>query len=288
MTNNSQSVKKNLSSIQVLKTLHFLLEDNYNMRELLKKLNENEPVPIFNNSVVSKYINTCRYLGFEIPKINSRYYVTSIPFGFSYNNNEIDLISNFKKIAESKMSEKALKLFNSFIEKINRYASKKISKIEITDSNKSLQYFENAVRDKNKVKLIFKNKDILECVPIKILDSDGKTFFVVFKGKIRMVDSTRLVAIEILSDKFVHRFSDQTTLFKLRGDLAKRYQPRENERIRLENDGTIIVINVGENKETLFSRLLRYDSCCEILNPKVYREEFVSIIDSTLKNYGEE
>jgi len=57
----SHAVKKNLSSIQVLKTLLVLLENNYTMQELVEKLNENENDSVFNNSVVSKYINTCRY-----------------------------------------------------------------------------------------------------------------------------------------------------------------------------------------------------------------------------------
>ena len=54
------SLKKNRSSMQVFKTLQLLLQDNYTMHELVEKLNLNEPEAIFNNSVISKYINTCR------------------------------------------------------------------------------------------------------------------------------------------------------------------------------------------------------------------------------------
>ena len=57
------SQKKNLSSMQVIKTLQTLLQGNFTMNELIEKLNANESEPIFNNSVVSKYINTCRYCG---------------------------------------------------------------------------------------------------------------------------------------------------------------------------------------------------------------------------------
>ena len=53
-TNDNQAVKRNQSSMQVLKTLQLLLEDNYTMSELIEKLNEKEDEPIFNNSVVSK------------------------------------------------------------------------------------------------------------------------------------------------------------------------------------------------------------------------------------------
>ena len=44
--------KKNLSSIQVLKTLQALLEDDYSMPDLLKRLNGETTTPVFNNSIV--------------------------------------------------------------------------------------------------------------------------------------------------------------------------------------------------------------------------------------------
>ena len=47
-----QVVKRNLSSMQVLKTLQVLLEGNYTMNELTKKLNEDEDSPVFNHSVI--------------------------------------------------------------------------------------------------------------------------------------------------------------------------------------------------------------------------------------------
>ena len=56
---NKLSQKKNLSSMQVIKTLQILLQGDYTMNELIEQLNANESEPIFNNSVVSKYINTC-------------------------------------------------------------------------------------------------------------------------------------------------------------------------------------------------------------------------------------
>ena len=70
---NKLSQKKNLSSMQVIKTLQILLQGDYTMNELIEQLNANESEPIFNNSVVSKYINTCRYCGIEIPKIHNKY-----------------------------------------------------------------------------------------------------------------------------------------------------------------------------------------------------------------------
>ena len=103
-----------------------------------------------------------------------------------------------------------------------------------------------------------------------------------------MVDTERVSGIEVLSDKFVKNYSEQVVVFELKTPLAQRYSLRENERLIKPFDGqSITVSNHGEGKEILLSRLLRYDDKCEIINPKIYREEMKEIIDSALRNYGE-
>ena len=281
------SMKKNLSSMQVLKTLQVLLQGNYTMQELIQILNANEKDAIFNNSVVSKYINTCRYCGFEIPKIHNKYFVASLPFGMELNNLEIDLLENFQKIVRNDMTKRYNQLFDKFIEKINRYSNKKLSRVEKDTYQFAAELFESAAKDKRKIKLMFKTRVEMICIPLKIVENKGRTFFHVFhKTKERMIDADRISGIEILSQKFVHNFNEQVVVYTLSGALATRYSLRENEQlIQREKDGKIVISNRGENKEILFSRLLRYDKYCEILNPKVYREEFKQILDEAIKNY---
>ena len=98
------SRKKNLSSIHVLKTLQILLEGDYSMQELIKLLNKNEPNENFNNSVISKYINTCRYIGINIPKINNIYYVADIPFGLELSVTDLDLLNNLQVVIKKMTS----------------------------------------------------------------------------------------------------------------------------------------------------------------------------------------
>ena len=98
------SQKINISSLQVLKTLQVLLEGDYSMNELIKLLNKNEPKENFNNSVISKYINTCRYIGINIPKINNKYYVATLPFGLELSLNDIDLLNNFHTVIKNDMT----------------------------------------------------------------------------------------------------------------------------------------------------------------------------------------
>ena len=124
------SVKKNISSMQVLKTLQILLQGNYTMQELISKLNVNEKEPVFNNSVISKYINTCRYCGIDIPKIHNKYFVASMPFGLELTSNDINLLEKLQDVIKKEMTRKYNKIFDSFIEKINKFSNKKIARVE--------------------------------------------------------------------------------------------------------------------------------------------------------------
>lgn len=283
------SMKKNQSCIQVLKTLQVLLQGNFTMQELISKLNAGEPAPVFNNAVISKYINTCRYCGIDIPKIHNRYFVTSMPFGFELEGVETDLLTILQRIVRQDMAKKYNKIFDEFIEKINRFSNKKLARVEKETYQVSAELFEHAVDDKRKIKLMFKNRDIYECIPVKMVVNNGKNFFhVIYKNKDRMVDMSRVSGIEVLNEKFIATFSDQVVVFELKGALAQRYNLRENERIIKPYDGNCITVsNQGDSKEILFSRLLRYDDKCEIIHPKSYREEMAQVINSALSNYEE-
>lgn len=282
-------MKKNQSCIQVLKTLQVLLQGNFTMQELISKLNAGEPAPVFNNAVISKYINTCRYCGIDIPKIHNRYFVTSMPFGFELEGVETDLLTILQRIVRQDMAKKYNKIFDEFIEKINRFSNKKLARVEKETYQVSAELFEHAVDDKRKIKLMFKNRDIYECIPVKMVVNNGKNFFhVIYKNKDRMVDMSRVSGIEVLNEKFIATFSDQVVVFELKGALAQRYNLRENERIIKSYDGNCITVsNQGDSKEILFSRLLRYDDKCEIIHPKSYREEMAQVINSALSNYEE-
>ena len=283
------SQKKNLSSMQVIKTLQVLLEGNFTMSELIEKLNQNEEEPVFNNSVISKYINTCRFCGIEIPKIHNKYFVTSMPFGLELTNIDINLLESMQNLVKNEMTKKYNKLFNNFIEKLNRYSNKKIARVEKATYQLTSELFENAVADRRKIQLLFKNRVIMECIPIKITEVKGKTYFNVFyKNRERMIDSARVSGLEVMKQKFLQNFNDESVIFLIRDDLAARYDLRENEQYtKTDRIGWKAISNRGENKEVLLSRLLRYDDKCEIISPKTYRDEMKQILDSALSNYGE-
>lgn len=285
-----EAVKRNQSSMQVLKTLQLLLEDNYTMSELIHKLNANEKEPIFNNSVVSKYINTCRYVGMDIPKIHNKYFVASIPFGLELSSRERDLIDELQYAVKNTMSVKSDNTFAGFIEKLSRYSNKQIVRVEPKTRQQAFELFDKAVAERRRINLLFRAKAVFECIPLRITEKKGKTCFnVIHDGKEKVIAADRITGLEIVDRKFTQPENSpvQDVVFKIKGPLAERYTLKENEQIQTSNlPEFIVVTNAGEDKERLFSRLLRYDINCEILYPLHYREEMKNLLDKMLQNYG--
>ena len=281
--------KRNLSSIQVFKTLNMLLDGDYTMSELLEKLNANETDAIFNNSVVSKYINTCRFCGFNILKLHNRYFVVDIPFGMKLNDSESDAINELKNIIELNMSNRAIKVFNKFSTRISRFASKKITKIEKNSRTDFFEYFEKAISGRKTVQLLFKNNFNIIGIPLSIKYSKGKAFAHIFDSKKeRMIDIARLSGIKVLNNTYYDNYNkEEDVVYILKSSLAKRYEIKKDEQLLKSNeDETLSVLNKCKNKEALLSRLMRYDELCEIVTPISVRKTMKQNINDTLKNYG--
>lgn len=284
----SKVVKKNISGMHVLKTLQVLLEGNYKMSELLEKLNANEKEPIFNNSVVSKYINTCRFCGIDIPKINNRYYVSSMPFGLHLSKRDVELLAEMQNIARKIFSTRFNKIFDKFLLKINKYSNKQLAKVEKRTIDIVYERFYKAISQKRRILLIFKIKTVLEVIPVDIIDIKGRKMFKVIddNNNEQLISVEKISGLEILDKKF--KEEEQTVTFKLYEGLASRYTLREHEEIQMNNLPEYIVVkNIGEEKDKLISRLLRYDSKCEIISPQSYRDEIKAMLNKMLENYGE-
>lgn len=281
--------KKNNSGIQVIKTLQVLMDDNYTMAELVKKLNMNEKKPIFNHSVVSKYINTCRYCGISIPKIQNRYFIAQLPFGLELTIDDLDVLDTFHDIAKKKLSPLYSKLFDKFVNRVKHFSNKEILRVEEKTKELTLSVFEKAIKENRRVALMFRVKSTLDCIPISITETkDGqKNLNVKYKEKNKTISLNKITGIVLLDKRgSFYNSEDKTVVFKLTGELAKRYTLRENEHITCNKLPEYIVVNNrGENQEELLHRLLRYDSDCEIINPCTARTDMKNLIEKTLKNY---
>lgn len=287
----NEVVKRNISGLQVIKTLQILLENNYTMSELIERLNSTEKEAVFNNSVVSKYINTCRFCGFDIPKIHNKYFLAKVPFGLEPTQRDFELLAILQACANRRLGGKSNKLFNDFIRRLNKYSNKDIIRVEKKTFKITCEMFDKAIQEKRKVMLMFKAKALLECIPLEIVEQKGKLYFkVLYNDKERYVAMERISGLEILGKVFVPSEEElgETVVFKIKGDLISRYTLREHEtEIGRHIPEYITISNTGEDKKELLSRLLRYDKLCEIVSPQHYRDEFKLMLNDMLANYGE-
>lgn len=286
----NELVKRNISGMQVIKTLQLLLEGNFTMAELIEKLNQKEKESIFNNSVVSKYINTCRYCGIEIPKINNRYYVAKLPFGLDLEPKDYELLQLLQQTANEKLSGKLTKLFSNFIRKLNQYSNRDIIRVEKKNVKIAYEVFEKAVLEKRKIQLMLRTNVILDCIPLSITNYKNKPVFkVLHKEKERYVNVERVTGLQVLGNIITPEENlAKEVIFRIYGDFAKKYTLREHEtEIARSMPNHITISNCGEDKDELLSRLLRYDKFCEIVSPQEYRDEFKTMLRNMLKNYGE-
>ncbi|MCQ2739064.1 MAG: hypothetical protein MJ237_02420 [bacterium] len=289
MNNKKSAVKKNISSLQVLKTFKLLMTGNYNMHELVGLLNDNDMGLCFNTGAISKYINTCRYCGINIIKNNNKYIIAGLPFGVEFTDTDLDTLLTLQLASYQILSGKDMKIFKQFLGLLDKYTNRDIVKIDKSTTDLTRTVFEKAISDKRKIRIRFRTSPPIECIPIDLVLNNGKIFFnVYYNNKEKLISSSNVFYVEVLNDKFLPMNMDNTVIFKIKGELIKRYHLREHENIIEYNIPEFITIaNRGEKKELLLTRLLKYDTLCEIISPKSYREEMKQIINDTLSNYGE-
>ena len=130
----------------------------------------------------------------------------------------------------------------------------------------------------------------MECIPLDIVEQKGKTCFkVLHNDKERLVALDRISGLEVLGKIVsVDDVVGQEVIFNIKGPLIDRYALRDHEtEVARKAPEYVRISNIGEDKEELFTRLLRYDNCCEIVSPQSYRDEFKALLNNMLANYGE-
>lgn len=286
MANSATIGKINQASLKVLKILSLLFEKNMTMNELVDAMNNNGLGPC-NNFVVSKYINTCKSCGIDIQKINNKYTILNFPIGLRFSPTESELLFEVKSLSENLKSGELENTIDKFISKLHLAFYKSGTGLQSSKNYRIIKIFEKACLSQCDIKIIFKDKTTYNCFPKEIQVVDEKIIFKTYNNdESKELNPDDIIDIRIIDDKVLTKESMATVIFEIKGSLAKRYQPRENEQItHFKNNGSIIITNRYEDKKQLLHRLMRYDSSCKVLKPKAYVAEMQEMIANTLKNY---
>lgn len=279
--------KVNLASLKVLNTLQLLFAKDLSMEELIKsyELYHNENC---SNFLMSKYINTCRYCGIDIKKINNKYTVLNLPIGLNFSGNELSLFQELKNCCERVKIDQLSDSMQKFLNKINRRAERPISPVAtsaIHDQN--IKTFEKSCIQKQKVKLVFTDGTSKICEPVDITIGRDKIILTIFDGQAsHELSPDDIEVVKMLPQKSKSMYMPTTVLYELKGKLGKKYQIRDHEHIlKMSRNGDIVITNRFEDKTKLLHRLMRYGDNCKLISPKSYVEDMKKMIEETIKNY---
>lgn len=290
--------KKLATPLKIIKILKLMTEKPVSLKDIMESLEEDDN--FVNRETISKYFATLRNAGCDIQKKQNKFYI-KYPV-LSLNNTEIDTLAGFQKITKNLASKKDYNEFLKFLDKLfsltNTDEISRYKKILQNKEDKNL-IDTDRFRDKieslsdfiqepiQKVKIIFEDKPYT-IIPVK---------FHYFKKSICLFGydcsnnvNKNFPINKIQSIKQIPSLAQNTdfalsTTFKLKGILKKTYCAKEGE-IVSPYDDYLIVSNKYEDKETLFKRLLKYGTNCEILYPKSDREKFRTMIHSLIKTHS--
>ena len=293
------NLKKVTSSYRIMKILKLLYQKPRSIDELCFELDAN--CIGVKKETITKYFSTLRRCGCTVEKRNGKFYLINMPFCINLNQKELETLAYFHKFSQkfhSKLFEEKTHLLLSKLLKLTDIEThtkyhKILNKTKVQDfvieKNilKKISVVSNYIEEKSKIKIEFKG----EChiaIPKNLIYSKGEFYLKIFLEEEDKYKNIKISDIdnffEIGQNRGRTNFAS-TTVFKIKDRLAFGYYPYEEEIVQTEEDGSKIVSNKTQDKDTLLKRLLKYGVLCEIISPKSEKELFLNSIDEMIKNF---
>lgn len=295
------------AAYRVFETLAFLMKQPANVPEITQHLESLETIGERNYSkaLIYKYLSTLKFAGIELKRHKCRYEIGKLPFRLNLSNEDVTALSILKALLKVTAEKNIIKEVNKFFYQLNmRIDFEKNpykdeikeckNKITLTKEQiKEVKKYEELQKEDLRFKITYKNilneTTSVICEIIEAYTENNNVYLKVYntlQGCFLVLNTKQIEDIEETPQKNTHRYFSSTTVFKLKGKLAKRYTLREEEQaLGFDQDGCLTVASKQEPKEDLFLRLMRYGNNCEVVSPKSDRETMHSLITETLKNY---
>ncbi len=279
------------SGVKIFIVLEILFNSPKSIEEISEKLLEYNIKA--DKKAISKYLRTIKLFGFDIEKINGKFQVLNSPVQnkqkflggdiifclldhfFDDKNIEYRILKRkFRNIFDVENNIKIKELIDENfkysktvalnIEKINNLIKKNKKEVNAIYKEKKLKLTIKEIKfAKNGVFLYAKDKGL----------KDNRYLKLNYIEKIKP-DKTRKIKFE----------QKEGINFKIKENLIKNYILKKGEQANYINGETIIT-NCYEDKEEIFSRVLKYGTKAEILTPEKERKQFVKKIKGLIKYY---
>ncbi len=254
--------------------------------------------------VLNKYLNTLKVFGIKVHKESNKFVLDNSLFSLEYTPDDLKSISILLNTVENFPDKDISSNINDFIQNLilRMGAEDRISLDNFrgdydftfyhSDLKKQIEECKKICKENHVINILYKKnkKQIsLRCIPKEII-YDSKTAYLSLLNKDERLEIPLPSILSIVSSPQVaarHEVAN-TVVFKLKNRLAKTYKLKENEYLQGQDEnGNLIVVNKGETSDKLLSRLKRYSYNCEIISPKTLKNQMISLINETLKKYGE-
>ncbi len=258
------------------------------------------------NVTLNKYLNTLKIFGVEVKKVKNKYYLLNMPFNINFTEGELYAVALIKSalniLPKGKNRTNIEKLINELQSRYDS-ATKKLEVAVTSARNYDLSFYftkfekqiENCERyclEGNNIDVTYNSggKDVnLICVPKEVKYLENSVCISVYNNLTRQVFDIPMdciKSIKQLGTRIDSPLVCTTVIFKLKGDLIKRYNLREWEYTKgLDENGWLTIVNSGEDFNVLANRLFKYGYSCVVISPKSLRDHMINLINSTLENY---
>ena len=280
------------SGVKIFLIIEILFSSPKNIEEISNKLLEYNIKA--DKKTVSKYLRTLKLFGFEIEKINGRFQVLNSPLMIKQKNSGAEIIFLLmeyffeKENVEYEILKRKFK--NIFDVEENLKIKNSIEKtLQLSQSaKKNLELINNLIK-KNKTEINAKYKGKKLKLTIKEIKFAKNGVFLFVKDKnlknSRHIKINNLENIKPDKTKNLKFKIKEGVNFKIKENLIKNYILKRGEIANYINNEAIIT-NTYEEKEEIFSRLLKYGTKAEILTPEREKRQFIQKLKSLIEHYS--
>lgn len=303
------SDKYNDSCIRMFDLLKLLSKGTADFSDVINLFKDDEgKLTQKSNVTLNKYMNTLKIFGVDIKKDKNKYYLMKMPFSINLDENGLYSVALIKSALNYMPNNQNKIIIEKFLDDLQRrydYSTQKLEVIISKFRNYDLSFYfkkfekqiadcEKYCQDGLKLEVCYfseeEKKDLdMFCVPLEVKYQKNLVSFCVYnplQGQIIELPMGNIKSVKQLRMKSGKTKTCTSVIFKLKGDLAKRYKMREHEYSKgIDKDGWLVIVNSGEDFHSLSTRLLKYDEDCVVVTPKYLRENLMKTIDKTLKNY---
>lgn len=288
-------VNINISAYRVLFILLMLVRyRSLNAMELNRLLHENPVIGrVYNSETLTKYINTLREVGCQIPRSSSRndysYELRKTPFPLSLQPDELVVAEKLLKLLAQQPDECLYRDYRDFLDQLAWVVD--ASGLEVTDDeagNPVFPVLQKRREQMNTYRRFCQEAFLLEIQinqdgaektvylePHEVLERENRIYLYGYESQSQQQVSLDVDQIQgqpkQLPSKNKRSGSRTTVLFALYGRLAASYRLYPGEKITYRSPEELHVKTQVAEFEGLMGRLLKYGDACQVLSPESCR-----------------